>query len=85
MMDADARDFRVGDVLSIACPFTPTRIEQGVTWDNVSVRWPWWEIDSESDFFDWNGVVALGVDTGECVAPDVQAELCSVPNRRPNI
>ncbi|MFJ2745863.1 hypothetical protein ACIO3O_40100 [Streptomyces sp. NPDC087440] len=75
MMDADARDFRVGDVLSIACPFTPARVEQGVTWGTMSVRWPWWEIDSDSDFIHWNGVVALGVHSGEYVAPDMQAEL----------
>lgn len=71
----DAGDFRIGDVLSVACPFTPTRVERGVTWDCVSVRWPWWDIDSDSDFFHWNGIVALGVDSGGHVAPEVQAEL----------
>lgn len=27
----DEGDFRVGDVLSVACPFTVTRVVQGVT------------------------------------------------------
>ncbi|KUJ64886.1 hypothetical protein ACZ90_54025 [Streptomyces albus subsp. albus] len=67
--------FRVGDVLSVACPFTVTRVEQGVTWDYVSVRWPWWEIDSNNEFAHWNGIVALGVDSGGSVTPEAQAEL----------
>jgi hypothetical protein len=71
----DEGDFRVGDVLSVACPFTPARVEQGVTWDHVSVRWPWWRIDTDSDFMHWNGIVALGVDRGEHVEPEVAAQL----------
>ncbi|MFE2102197.1 hypothetical protein [Streptomyces sp. NPDC059468] len=70
-----AGDFRVGDVLSVACPFTPARVERGVTWDYVSVRWPWWCIDTDSDFIHWNGIVALGVDEGGRVAPEVESEL----------
>ncbi|MEU6621922.1 hypothetical protein ABZ926_14255 [Streptomyces litmocidini] len=60
----DAGDFRVGDVLSVACPFTLTRVERGVTWDCISVRWPWWDVDAGSDFMRWNGIMALGVATG---------------------
>ncbi|MEU2855212.1 hypothetical protein ABZ658_26370, partial [Streptomyces syringium] len=71
----DAGDFRVGDVLSVACPFTPTRVERAVTWDHVSVRWPWWNIDAGSDFVRWNGIVALGVNSGGHVAPEVETEL----------
>ncbi|MFF8731665.1 hypothetical protein ACF073_35020 [Streptomyces sp. NPDC015171] len=72
----DAGDFRVGDVLSIACPFTPARVERGVAWDHVSVRWPWWDIDTGSDSMHWNGIVALGVaDRGGLVSPEVEAEL----------
>ncbi|MGW2939370.1 hypothetical protein ACWDA7_48510 [Streptomyces sp. NPDC001156] len=67
--------FRVGDVLSVACPFTPTRVEQGMTWSEVSVRWPWWRIDTDSDFVRWNGIVALGVDSGGSVPSEVEAEL----------
>ncbi|WP_330461609.1 hypothetical protein OIB37_34915 [Streptomyces sp. NBC_00820] len=37
----DDETLRAGDVLSIACPFTAARVERGVTWDHVSVRWPW--------------------------------------------
>lgn len=68
----DTGDFRVGDVLSVTCPFTPTRVERGVTWDHVSVRWPWWGIDAESEFIHWNGVVALGVNDGSRFAPSVE-------------
>lgn len=75
MTNADTRNFRVGDVLSVACPFTPTRVERGVTSGVVSVRWPWWDIDGACESVHWNGIVALGVDTGEYGAPDVQTEL----------
>ncbi|MEV5600688.1 hypothetical protein AB0L33_04470 [Streptomyces sp. NPDC052299] len=71
----DDDDFRVGDVLSVACPFTVTRVERGLRWNEVSVRWPWWEIDTDNEFARWTGVVALGVDTGGNVSPDVAAEL----------
>ncbi|MGW1540114.1 hypothetical protein ACWCPM_07580 [Streptomyces sp. NPDC002309] len=71
----DEGDFRVGDVLSVACPFTVARVERGVTWDHVSVRWPWWEIDADNEFGHWNGIVALGVAGGGRVAPEVEAEL----------
>ncbi|MFJ8883113.1 hypothetical protein ACIRJR_06850 [Streptomyces sp. NPDC102402] len=68
-------DFRVGDVLSVACPFTVTTVERGVTWDHVSVRWPWWEIDSGNEFAHWNGIVALGVDGGGSIASETEPEL----------
>lgn len=71
----DEGEFRVGDVLKVACPFTVTGVERGVTSDHVSVRWPWWEIDSDNEFAHWNGIVALGVDSGGRVAPEVEAEL----------
>ena len=71
----DEGDFRVGDVLLVACPFTVTRVAQGVMWDHVSVQWPWWEIDTENEFAHWNGVVALGVNSGGSVSPGVEAEL----------
>lgn len=68
-------DFRVGDVLSVTCPFTPAEVEQGLTWGHVSVRWPWWRIDTDSAFLHWNGIVALGVDTGENVDPETESGL----------
>lgn len=72
----EAGDFRVGDVLSVACPFTATTVERGLTWDHVSVRWPWWEIDGDNEFAQWNGVVALGVPSSSgYVAPEVEAQL----------
>ncbi|MFE9850030.1 hypothetical protein ACFYPN_14630 [Streptomyces sp. NPDC005576] len=60
-------EFRVGDVLSVACPFTETVVESGVARDELSLRWPWWSIDTDSDLFHWNGVVAL--DAGSMDAP----------------
>ncbi|UUU36568.1 hypothetical protein JIX56_45910 [Streptomyces sp. CA-210063] len=71
----DAVEFRVGDVLSVACPYTATRVERGLTWDHLAVRWPWWEIDTGSESAHWNGIVALGVGSGGHVSPDVEREL----------
>ncbi|MFE9657268.1 hypothetical protein [Micromonospora sp. NPDC006431] len=52
-------DYRVGDVLRISCPFTPT-VVASVDEAYVSVRWPWWEIDPDAEGVCWNGEVALG-------------------------
>ncbi|MFD7710174.1 hypothetical protein ACFV6E_08080 [Streptomyces sp. NPDC059785] len=46
-----------------------------MTWDYLAVRWPWWDIDTRSDFRRWNGVVALGVGGAGHVEPHVEAEL----------
>jgi hypothetical protein len=54
---------RVGDVLRISCPFTPTVVTR-VDDTHVSVRWPWWEIDPDADGIRWNGEAALGRDDG---------------------
>ncbi|MEU7279458.1 hypothetical protein AB0A69_11855 [Streptomyces sp. NPDC045431] len=53
--------FRVGDVLTVACPFVETRVKD-LKWDYLSVPWPWWERDLDSESFHWNGIVALGID-----------------------
>ena len=71
----DERDFRVGDVLSVACPFTLARVERGLRWNEVAVRWPWWEIDTENEFAHWNGIVALSVKSGGSTSPEVDTEL----------
>ncbi|MFI2380149.1 hypothetical protein ACH5AO_34645 [Streptomyces sp. NPDC018964] len=62
-------------MLSVACPFTPARVERGLAWDCVSVRWSWWAIDTGSDFLHWNGIVALGVNSGGPASPEVEVEL----------
>ncbi|MDX3537947.1 hypothetical protein PV721_27080 [Streptomyces sp. MB09-01] len=54
-------DFRVGDVLSVACRFTEARVTR-LGWDSLVLEWPWWRRDPDSEFFHWNGQVALGVD-----------------------
>ncbi|WP_329377186.1 hypothetical protein OG625_06465 [Streptomyces sp. NBC_01351] len=69
------RDFRVGDVLSVTCPFTPTTVDRGLMWNHVSVRWPWRRIDTDSDFFRWNGGVALGVADDHQVPSEAGMEL----------
>ncbi|MEH0828298.1 hypothetical protein [Micromonospora sp. CPCC 205714] len=57
--------YRVGDVLRISCPFTPT-VVIGIDEAHVSVRWPWWDIDPDAEGVRWNGEVALGrADPGE--------------------
>ncbi|MFI9719407.1 hypothetical protein ACIHFE_07080 [Streptomyces sp. NPDC052396] len=53
--------FRVGDVLSLACQFTGTRVVD-LKWDSLLLRWPWWRPDPDSEFFHWNGIVGLGID-----------------------
>ncbi|WFB05844.1 hypothetical protein LRS74_01505 [Streptomyces sp. LX-29] len=63
----DDLSFRVGDVLSIACPFTPTRVDRGLHGDHLSLAWPWWRPDPASEFYHWNGIVGLGIDAITCV------------------
>ncbi|MFG3660361.1 hypothetical protein [Streptomyces sp. NPDC047706] len=58
----DEGEFRVGDVLKVACPFTRTRVAGGLKRDHVALEWPWWRPDRDSRFLHWNGVVALGID-----------------------
>lgn len=67
--------FRAGDVLSVSCPFTPAVVEQGVRYGCVSVRWPWWSIDTGSGSCQWSGVVGLGVETGGYRTPEAEVEL----------
>ncbi|MEV5768472.1 hypothetical protein AB0L34_28420 [Micromonospora sp. NPDC052213] len=65
--------YRVGDVLRISCPFTPTVVTD-VDDAYVSVRWPWWEIDPDAEGSRWNGEAALGrVDPDELYAIDPPA------------
>ncbi|KAB2364904.1 hypothetical protein [Actinomadura montaniterrae] len=52
------QDFRAGDVLRISCPFTDATVS-AVHAYSVSLRWPWWQVDPDSDFIHWNGDVAL--------------------------
>ncbi|MFI1523865.1 hypothetical protein [Kitasatospora cineracea] len=54
----DGVRYRAGDVLRMGCPFTEVTVT-GVSWSDVSVRWPWWEIDVAADGLEWNGDVAL--------------------------
>ncbi|MYR40511.1 hypothetical protein [Streptomyces sp. SID5910] len=68
-------DFRVGDVLSVSCPFTPTHVVRGLKGGHVSVRWPWWDIDTDSDLIHWNGCVALGVDGDESADAEMATEI----------
>ncbi|PRX12225.1 hypothetical protein CLV67_12982 [Actinoplanes italicus] len=53
--------FRAGDVLVVSCPFAPT-VVTGLDRYHVSIRWPWWEIDPESEDVRWSGDAALGLD-----------------------
>ncbi|MER7764516.1 hypothetical protein [Streptomyces sp. NPDC097619] len=71
----DQGDFRVGDVLSVGCPFTPARVERVVPGDHVAVRWPWWQIDGTGEFGQWDGVVVLGVGGSGHPTPEAAGEL----------
>ncbi|MFB7128264.1 hypothetical protein [Kitasatospora sp. NPDC056273] len=59
-----AEGYRSGDVLRMACPFTEVTVT-GVSRSHVSVRWPWWEIDTAADGIEWNGDVALPTPTDD--------------------
>jgi hypothetical protein len=52
---------RVGDVLRVSCPQTPTHVTE-VNRFYVSVRSPWWRIDPAADRIRWNGNLALSRD-----------------------
>ncbi|GIG88751.1 hypothetical protein [Plantactinospora endophytica] len=76
--------YRVGDVLRISCPFTPT-VVTSIDDFYLTVRWPWWEIDPDAEGLRWNGNVALDrTDPGELYASDppaldlVPGEACRV-------
>ena len=58
---ADVMIPRVGDVLRISCPQTPTRVT-GVGRFYASVRSPWWRIDPDTEQIRWNGDLALSRD-----------------------
>ncbi|MCY1145303.1 hypothetical protein OWR29_45505 [Actinoplanes sp. Pm04-4] len=51
-------EFRVGDVLRISCPFTDAQVT-GVSSSDVSIRWPWWRRDPDTEWIEWNGDVAV--------------------------
>ncbi|SEP86679.1 hypothetical protein [Streptomyces radiopugnans] len=53
-------DFRVGDVLSVTCPFTGARVT-GFGPDHLALEWPWWQPDPSGEVGHWNGIVALGL------------------------
>jgi hypothetical protein len=52
---------RVGDVLQVSCPQSPTHVTE-VGPFHVSVRSPWWRIDPDADRIRWNGDLALSRD-----------------------
>ncbi|WP_432189621.1 hypothetical protein [Streptomyces sp. Tue6028] len=51
-------DLRVGDVVSVSCPYTPARVIRK-TLEHVVLKWPWWSADPDCDWVEWNGDVAL--------------------------
>ncbi|BCY12093.1 hypothetical protein L3i22_071810 [Actinoplanes sp. L3-i22] len=76
--------YRAGDVLRISCPFATTFVSRVGEYD-VIIRWPWWEIDPDSDFIRWNGEVALSLrDPGELYTTEppvgnlVSGQICRV-------
>ncbi|MCO5996959.1 hypothetical protein [Actinoallomurus rhizosphaericola] len=55
------RDYRTGDILRVSCPYTEARVTRVPTAHDphVVVEWPWWSVDPDCDWVDWNGQVAL--------------------------
>ncbi|MFI8190429.1 hypothetical protein ACIF8T_16730 [Streptomyces sp. NPDC085946] len=54
--------FAVGDILLVGCPFVRTRVVEATPFE-VSVEWPWGEIDPESAVR-WNGRRSIPVTGG---------------------
>ncbi|MGW8954698.1 hypothetical protein [Streptomyces sp. NPDC055709] len=50
-----------------------TKVERALMWNHVSIRWPWWRIDT--DFFHWNGIDSLEVGSAGHAPPEAEAEL----------
>lgn len=59
---AERERFRVGDVLTVSCPFTEARITDLQPPGYLSVKWPWHRVDPETPQFRWNGNVAVTYD-----------------------
>ncbi|AYF75170.1 hypothetical protein D7D52_16320 [Nocardia yunnanensis] len=53
-----AFEFRVGDIIDMSCPFTPTRVH-AVRDDEIVVEWPWPTADPDSAGAGENGLVGL--------------------------
>ncbi|MCG7206962.1 hypothetical protein [Streptomyces arenae] len=48
----------MGDIVRVSCPDTPARVTDKSP-HHVSIEWPWWAVDPDSDWIHWNGQVAL--------------------------
>lgn len=53
--------FRIGDILTVSCPFTEAAVAR-IRPDHVSLVWPWWKQDPDVDWVEWNGQVAIATD-----------------------
>ena len=53
--------FRVGDILTVSCPFTEAQVS-AVRSGYVSIKWPWNRVDPDTPQFAWNGEVAVTSD-----------------------
>ena len=53
--------FRVGDILTVSCPFTEARITE-IQPGYLSVKWPWHRVDPDAPQFRWNGDMAVTAD-----------------------
>ena len=50
--------FRIGDVLTVSCPFTEAEVAQ-LTPFYAAVTWPWHRVDPDTPQFRWNGQRAI--------------------------
>ncbi|HEY3869151.1 MAG TPA: hypothetical protein VGM10_12405 [Actinocrinis sp.] len=50
--------FRVGDILTVSCPFTDARVGT-VRPPHLMIKWPWHRVEPDAPRFRWNGEVAI--------------------------
>ena len=53
--------FRIGDVLTVYCPFTEAEVA-AVTSFYAMIKWPWHRADPDTPQFRWNGQMAVSID-----------------------
>lgn len=56
-----SEQFRVGDVLTVSCPFTESEVAE-LRPGYAAIKWPWHRVDPDTPQFRWNGQRAISTD-----------------------